>query len=544
MLRQSIHITHETQLLELYDILSHEGNKGITLIIEYPWFFSHPVLLEVIVKKFNGIDIIATDDTALQHVAGRLGLKFLPLDSSVVNNPPPASEILKHNFTIFEYFLYECRRGVWHIGRFFARHKKHLTYRRPLKSSNTLLLIFSLSFSFLILIFVFYFSATSTTVEILPETSLKTLTRNLIFTTAPNQSVFAKSNEVAILPLDVTIKLETPFEVNSLDASSVRNAKGIVEVVNELPTPSQLRPGTRFTSEDGVIFKSPGWIKIPGMTTKNGEVLPGKVQIPLIAENVDEKGRIIGVRGNLKNWVFLSIPGLKFNKSKIYAQIIGDFTGGSDPTKKVLTQESLNRFQTLFHEKLKNTAKDQLETTLKKHPWYTESEDWDIIPLYDVWKYEFSPVETIGGVMPGTSINNITLSGSLHLRTYAYSRSKTKSYFEQLFDASLLPETQTVTTLNSSNISIESLTPLTQTGVESFKATMKMNGNIVYNFSNPTNPLLRQIRNLIVGRSKEEALSILKNDPNVADAKITISPFFMDRVSSRPDAIDFVIRNK
>ena len=151
-------------------------------------------------KKFNGIDIIATDDTALQHVAGRLGLKFLPLDSSVVNNPPPASEILKHNFTIFEYFLYECRRGVWHIGRFFARHKKHLTYRRPLKSSNTLLLIFSLSFSFLILIFVFYFSATSTTVEILPETSLKTLTRNLIFTTAPNQSVFAKSNEVAILP--------------------------------------------------------------------------------------------------------------------------------------------------------------------------------------------------------------------------------------------------------------------------------------------------------------------------------------------------------
>jgi hypothetical protein len=73
---------------------------------------------------------------------------------------------------------------------------------------------------------------------------------------------------------------------------------------------------------------------------------------------------------------------------------------------------------------------------------------------------------------------------------------------------------------------------------------MKMNGNIVYNFSNPTNPLLRQIRNLIVGRSKEEALSILKNDPNVADAKITISPFFMDKVSSRPDAIDFVIRNK
>ena len=46
-------------------------------------------------KKFNGIDIIATDDTALQHVAGRLGLKFLPPDSSVVNNPPPASHILK-----------------------------------------------------------------------------------------------------------------------------------------------------------------------------------------------------------------------------------------------------------------------------------------------------------------------------------------------------------------------------------------------------------------------------------------------------------------
>ena len=142
-----------------------------------------------------------------------------------MNDPPPASEILKHNFTIFEYFLYECRRGVWHVSKFFARHKKHLTYRRALKSSNTLLLIFSLSFSFLILIFVFYFSATSTTVEILPETSMKTLTRNLIFTTTPNQSVFAKSNEVAILPLDITVALQSPFEVSSLDPNSVRNAK-------------------------------------------------------------------------------------------------------------------------------------------------------------------------------------------------------------------------------------------------------------------------------------------------------------------------------
>ncbi|MFO0764017.1 MAG: hypothetical protein U0518_04155 [Candidatus Gracilibacteria bacterium] len=544
MLRQSIHITYETQLLELYDILSHETNKGITLIVEYPGFFSHPIVLEVMVKKFNSIDTIATDDRALQHVAVRLGLKSLPLDSSVVGDLPPASEILKHNFTIFEYFLYECRRGVWHVGRFFARSKKHLTYRRPLKSSNTLLLIFSLSFSFLILIFVFYFSATSTTVEIFPETTVKTLTRNLIFTTTPNQSAFAKSNEVAMLPLDVMVHLATPFEVNSLDPNSVRNAKGMVEVINELPTPSQLRPGTRFTSEDGVLFKSPGWIKIPGMVTRNGEVIPGKIQIPLVAENVDEKGRIIGIRGNLKSGAFLSIPGLKFNKSKVYAQVIGDFSGGADPTKKVLTPETLDRFKTLFTEKLKSTAKDELDNTLRKHPGYNSSEAWNIIPLFDVWKYEFSPIETIDNILPGASVSSITLSGSLHLRTYAYSSSKTKAYFEQLFDASLLPETQTIASLNNTNISIESLTPLSQTGVESFKATMKMNGNIVYNFSNPTNPLLRQIRNLIVGRSREEALSILKNDPNVADAKISISPFFMNKVSSRPDAIDFVIRTK
>lgn len=224
--------------------------------------------------------------------------------------------------------------------------------------------------------------------------------------------------------------------------------------------------------------------------------------------------------------------------------MISDFNGGSDPTKKVLTPNALDQFKILFAEKLKNTAKDELENTLKKHPGYSSSEEWDIVPLYDVWKYEFSPVEIVGGVLTGASVDSVTLSGSLHLRTYAYSRSKTKSYFEQLFNASLLPETQAIASLSNANISIESLTPLNQTGAESFKATMKMNGNIVYNFSNPTNPLLRQIRNLIVGRPKEEALSILKNDPNVADAKITISPFFMNNVSSRPDAIDFVIRTK
>lgn len=115
------------------------------------------------------------------------------------------------------------------------------------------------------------------------------------------------------------------------------------------------------------------------------------------------------------------------------------------------------------------------------------------------------------------------------------------------FYESTLPEAQEVKSVDTKSMNIEALSLLddatTGSGVI-MKSTLKVQGDIMYNFSHPNNLLLRQMRNLIVGKKIDEAKTILVNDPNIADVTISVSPFFLDRISSRIDAIDFYIHSQ
>ena len=78
-------------------------------------------------------------------------------------------------------------------------------------------------------------------------------------------------------------------------------------------------------------------------------------------------------------------------------------------------------------------------------------------------------------------------------------------------------------------------------GPFSMKATAELDASISYNFEDPTNNLTRKLKNLIVGTTEREATSILLNDGNVAGVKLRFSPFWLTRVSSNPDSIEFII---
>ena len=71
--------------------------------------------------------------------------------------------------------------------------------------------------------------------------------------------------------------------------------------------------------------------------------------------------------------------------------------------------------------------------------------------------------------------------------------------------------------------------------------TAELDASISYNFEDPTNNLTKRLKNLIVGTTEKEATSILLNDGNVAGVKLRFSPFWLTRVSSNPDSIEFII---
>jgi len=74
------------------------------------------------------------------------------------------------------------------------------------------------------------------------------------------------------------------------------------------------------------------------------------------------------------------------------------------------------------------------------------------------------------------------------------------------------------------------------------KATTEIDSTISYDFENSSNNLTKKLKNLIVGTTQEEAKSILLNSQNISQVSIKFSPFWLSKVSSNPDNIEFVIK--
>lgn len=106
-----------------------------------------------------------------------------------------------------------------------------------------------------------------------------------------------------------------------------------------------LKPQTRFVTLDGIVYRSMDWVNIPGMKTVNGISEMGKVDVEVVADPRDEAGNIIGIRGNIKSGADFVIPGLKFNRDKIYAKSKVDFSGGENPKIHVVTQPEIDKFK-------------------------------------------------------------------------------------------------------------------------------------------------------------------------------------------------------
>jgi hypothetical protein len=94
--------------------------------------------------------------------------------------------ILAHNLTMWEYFLYELRRGAEYM-KFLIFRKKPKTPIHTIKkhSPNTFLIVAGLIMSLSLLLFIFHFAVSKTYVYVVPQTTVRPVSANIIFTELP-----------------------------------------------------------------------------------------------------------------------------------------------------------------------------------------------------------------------------------------------------------------------------------------------------------------------------------------------------------------------
>ena len=261
----------------------------------------------------------------------------------------------------------------------------------------------------------------------------------------------------------------------------------------------------------------------------------------MLADVYDLQGNIVGQRGNIPEGVLLTIPGLKFNRDKIYAKTTQAFIGGINPKIHVLTEKELAGFKDTLGEKLKNKALENLKEHIKKAN--TENgENYAILPINENIVYKIGDIQTGSGMKIGDKLEEVALSGKVNISTYTYDKNAVLFYLKTILNESLLFGTEKLIGVNDDSLRVTNVVSKTADGSFSLKATTELDAAISYNFEDASNNLTKKLKNLIVNTSTKEATSILLNDNNIASVKISFSPFWLTRVSSNPDNIEFLIQ--
>lgn len=152
-----------------------------------------------------------------------------------------------------------------------------------------MLLVLGLVISLSLLAFIFYFAVSKTYVYIRPELSIRTTSRNLVFTEKQENTILDTKNVVLVKPVEFEAAMDYSFNVSTYDTGSVKSAHGKIDFYNELTTEQVFRPNTRLVTEDGLVFRTTAWIKIPPTRTMSGEVIVGKTESSVYADVYDVK---------------------------------------------------------------------------------------------------------------------------------------------------------------------------------------------------------------------------------------------------------------
>lgn len=455
--------------------------------------------------------------------------------------------LLAHNMTMRQYLFYEIKRWAGYLyflffKKFFQKKKERLIHFHE-SSSNTILMVGWLIVSITLLLFIFHFAVSKTYVSIVPQVTIRPVSANIIYArdTSSGSELQTQRNLITQKVMTIPVTHEMQFTLDTIDPNSTASAGGIVTFYNELTTEQVLKPQTRLITENGEIFRTQAWVSIPPSRTINDITEIGRADLDVVADPNDEAGRVIWLRGNIKAWVDLTIPGLKFNRDKVYAKVKEDFSGWQDPKVHIVTESEVKKFEWILREQLLRIARDDLQAKLDDNK-KSSGEDYALL-MWEGITFTGETLAIASGQSYGDAANEITLRGSITVQAIVYDHRATIEYLTTIFREWLLQWTDKELIIHSDTLRMSNIVSRVEDNSR-IKATMEMSASVTYDFENAANELTRHMKLLIAGLSDTDAVERLKTDAPVKDVELSFSPFWISTVSSNIDNIEFVIRQE
>lgn len=522
--------------------------KDEELLLEFP--FWHSILnnymsLKILKNKAGEKRItILTHDLLSKKIGAPLGINYsLVKDSEFHKDKNFKQELLKHNFSFFEYFVFVMKKYFARFLQFLWKKTgiNSLKYYNPynkVRKTWVFFLILWLATSIGMLFFIFYFAVSKTFIEIIPEINIKTRAINITYEETTGEiSMISNELKTPIKRVSHTVQLDYTHKTTGIDYENTIRSTWEVIFINELREEQVFRPSTRLLHKDGLIFETQDWIKIPWRTLSGSwEVILGTTTAKVVARIYDNEWAFIGSRGNIWEDHLLTIPGLRFNQDKIYAKSIGNFTGWQDNIIYMVGENDMKNAQDILEEMLKKEAISQLKNKIDEDN-KIYGVKYEILPIQDVLKYTNLKISsTPKDIKPEDKIDTFQVSGELTIETYIYNKTSVLNLLRNIINQSLLSWTDKLLFIDENSLRMTVVlerknTPLT------VKATTEVDIGLSYDFDNNANFYNQRLKTLILWLSNDEAKNILLNEGKISNVHIKNTPFFIKKISSNLDNI-------
>jgi hypothetical protein len=331
----------------------------------------------------------------------------------------------------------------------------------------------------------------------------------------PKIESVAFNNESFIISLKNTSTQIFPFETLNIVKMTYKNvesagekeveikAHGEVTIYNTYSTAEQrLIAGTRFSRENGDIYRLDNAITIPGMKKINGQNIPGSINGEISADIAGSKYNILTTdsKEKLKIVSFKNTP--KYND--FYATLDEDITGGFSGKKNTITSEEedelLGELQSELKEEILTDLKVQIKDT------YLSLADLNYI------KY--------GPLLEENDGDKVKVGLKATLNAIVLNKSKTASYLAS----------QKITGFNNLPVSIRpqadfKITPLSSSTRPWLEKELEISitgqADIVWKYD------AEEVKTKLVGKKRTEISAIKdKYQESISDIKVNFRPFW------------------
>lgn len=390
-------------------------------------------------------------------------------------------------------------------------------------------LLFSIvALSAILLLFISVLALPGATISINPQKKVVETTINITLVVENDQNTTDSWRQYILeaIPVESVFEKTIPFETMTKIFTG-ENASGEVLLRNDSLEEITLRPQTRFQTEEGIIFRTENWIKIPA----------GAEQVVLlVSDELDSSGDFIGARGNIDLGTKMFIPGLPDSlRGRVSAEATITFTGGMSGYIPKVAEKDLELAKKQITQTILRDARKDSELFVERKN-RLEARDLILVP-----GEEYFDAEVLDIILPedilGQELDTFSVRSRMRVRMIAFSEKEMLSLLRgallksvdqgmelvSVEESGIFPEVLSVSP-NKNRIKIT----VSARGVEAYVIEPRTREGVLF---------VNRVKDAVLGKSTTEAKSVLENFREVAVVSIDLWPPILGRMPSLPENI-------